>query len=86
MAKEMSIIKRLKSKTPRFFKIILRISLVICALTGGIIAANQTGIYFPEIIISISQQTLWIATTVSIMAKLPIEEPKAESKGEVKHD
>ncbi len=86
MAKEMSIIKRLKSKTPRFFKIILSISLVICAITGGIIAAYQAGVYFPEIIVNISQQSLWIATTVSIMAKLPIEEPTAENKGESKHD
>jgi len=78
----MNLWERLTGETPKFFKLIIKIGIALLAVGLGIIAASESGVVFPEIVLEIAKQFIWIGTVATIVSKLTLVNPdeKAEAK------
>ena len=71
----MEIVKRIKSKTPSFFKKLRKFAVIISVIATSVIGASKTGeIDFPEWLITSSKYIAFMAATAAMIAQTTKED------------
>jgi hypothetical protein len=81
MSQEMNVVKRLRGKTPRFFKRVIQIAIGIGAVGATIIAAP---IAVPAILITAAKIMITVSATATAISKLTIDNSVPEPTDEPK--
>ena len=76
MKKELSVSERIKAPTPKFFKILRTIGVIVGAIGGAIVAAP---VALPAIVTTIATYLVTAGTVAAVLSQTAVELPKTDN-------